>query len=94
MCNELFLTARQKIKKRNAFINNMPTDIKLSKTQLSRIIQSGGFLSALFIKFAGLLMKVAGSLTEHVLASLATVASASSIDGAIQTKSVEEEQLR
>ena len=28
---------------RNAFANNMSTDIKLSKAQISKIIQSGGF---------------------------------------------------
>ena len=44
---ELLLTTRQKIKSRNAFNNNMSTDIKLSKTQISKIIQSGGFLGSL-----------------------------------------------
>ena len=39
-----FLTTRQKTKIRNAFDNNMLTVIKLSKAQLSKIIQSGGFL--------------------------------------------------
>ena len=33
----LFLTTRQKTKIRNAFANNMSTDIKLSKSQLSKI---------------------------------------------------------
>ena len=37
----LLLTTRQKTKLGNAFNNNMPTDIKLSKTQISKIIQSG-----------------------------------------------------
>ena len=40
--HELFLTTRQTTKIRNAFANNMSTDIKLSKTQISKIIQSGG----------------------------------------------------
>ena len=40
--HELCLTTRQTTKIRNAFANNMPTDIKLSKTQISKIIQSGG----------------------------------------------------
>ena len=39
---ELFLTTRQIMKLRNAFANNMSTDIKLSKAQTSKIIQSGG----------------------------------------------------
>ena len=35
----LFLTTRQTTKIRNTFANNMSTDIKLSKTQISKIIQ-------------------------------------------------------
>ena len=42
--HELLLTTRQKTKLRNAFSNNMSTDLKLSKAQISKIIQSGGFL--------------------------------------------------
>ena len=41
--HELLLTTRQKTKLRNAFSNNMSTDLKLSKAQISRIIQSVGF---------------------------------------------------
>ena len=41
---ELLLTTRQKTKIRNAFNNNTFTDIKLSKAQINKIIQSGGFL--------------------------------------------------
>ena len=33
---------KQTTKIRNAFANNMSTDIKLSKAQISKIIQSGG----------------------------------------------------
>ena len=40
--HKLFLTTRQTIKIRNAFANNMSTDIKLSKAQISKIIESGG----------------------------------------------------
>ena len=64
----------------------MFTDIKLSKAQLSKIIQSVGFLGALLGKFAGPLMKVAVPLAKNVLAPLATMASASQIDRAIQRK--------
>ena len=39
--HELFLTRRQIAKLRNAFANNMSTDIKLSEAQISQIIQSG-----------------------------------------------------
>ena len=45
--HELLLTTRQKSKLRNALNNNMSTDIKLSKTQITKIIQSGGFLVSL-----------------------------------------------
>ena len=41
--HELLLTARQKTKLRNAFNNNISTDIKLSMAQISRVIQYGGF---------------------------------------------------
>ena len=59
--HELLLTARQKTKLRIAFEKNMSADIKLSKMQMSQIIQSGLFLSALLSKIAGPLMKVAVS---------------------------------
>ena len=36
--HELLLTTRQKTKLRNAFNNNMSTDLKLSKDQISKII--------------------------------------------------------
>ena len=42
--HELFLTTRQKIKIRNAFANNMSSDIKLSKAQIFKISQSDGFM--------------------------------------------------
>ena len=64
--HELLLTTRQKTKLRNAFNNNMPTDIKLSKAQITKIIQSGGFLGSLLSKLAGPLMKVAIPLTKNI----------------------------
>ena len=57
LLNELLLTTRQKAKVRNAF-NNMSTDLKLSKPQISKIIQSGEFLG-LLSKLPGPLMKIA-----------------------------------
>ena len=48
----------------------MPIDIKLSKTQISKIIQSGGFLGSLLSKVAGPLMKVAVPLVKDILAPL------------------------
>ena len=47
LSHELLLTSRQTTKLRNAIENNMSTDIKLAKAQVSKIIQSGGFLGSL-----------------------------------------------
>ena len=48
--HELLLTARQKTELRNGFNSNMSTDLKLSKSQISKIIQSGKFLRSLLSK--------------------------------------------
>ena len=61
----------------------MSTNIELSKAQISKIIQSGGFLGSLLSKIAGPLMKVAVPLTKNVLAPLGITAAASAIDGGI-----------
>ena len=42
----------------------MSTDIKLSKAQIFKIIQSGGLLGSLLSKIAGPLMKVAVPLAK------------------------------
>ena len=42
MPHELFITTTQTTKIRNALANNTSTDIKLSKAQISKMIQSGG----------------------------------------------------
>ena len=62
--HKLLLTETQKTKLRNAFNNNMSTDLKLSRAQISKIIQSGGFLGSLLSKLAGPLMKVAIPLAK------------------------------
>ena len=64
----------------------MSTDIKLSKVQISKIIQSGGFSGSLLRKLAGLLMKVAIPLAKNVLAPSGITAAASAIDAEIQKK--------
>ena len=84
--HKLLLTTRQRTKLRNAFNNNMSTDLKLSKAQISKIIQSGGFLGSLLSKLAGPLMKVAIPLAKNVLAPLGITAAASAIDAGIQKK--------
>ena len=59
--HELLLTTTQKSKLINGFNNNMSTEIKLSKAQNSKILQSGGFLGSLVSKLGGQEMKVAVS---------------------------------
>ena len=62
----------------------MATDIKLSKSQIKKLIQSGGFLGKLLSKLAGPLMKVALPLAKNVLAPLGLTAAMSAIDGSMQ----------
>ena len=64
----------------------MATDIKLSKAQIKKFIQSGRFLGKLLSKLAGPLMKVAMPLAKNVLAPLGLTAAMSAIDGSIQKK--------
>ena len=84
--HELLLTTRQNTKLRNAINNNLATDIKLSKAQIKKLIQSGGFLGKLLSKLAGPLMKVAMPLAKNVLAPLVLTAAMSATDGSIQKK--------
>ena len=84
--HELLLTTSQKTKLKNAFNNNMSTDLKLSKAQISKIIQSGGFLGSLLSKLAGPLMKVAIPLAKNVLTPLGITAAVLAIDAGIQKK--------
>ena len=84
--HELLLTTRQKTKPRNAFNNNVSTHLKLSKAEISKIIQSGGFLGSLLSKLFGPLMKVAIPLARNVLAPLRITAAAPAIEAGIQKK--------
>ena len=54
----------KKKKLRNTFSDNISTDLKLSKAQISKTLQSGGILGSLLSKLAGPLMKVAISLAK------------------------------
>ena len=83
--HELLMTKRQKTKLRNAFNNNRSIDIKLSKAQISKIIQPRGFLESLLSKSAGPLMKVAVPLAKNILAP-SGITAASRIDAGIQKK--------
>ena len=64
---ELLLTNRQVSSIRKAFANNSSVDIKFSKTQLSKMIQSGGFLG----KLLGPLLKTGLPFMKSVITPLA-----------------------
>ena len=68
--HELLLTTRQKTKLKNAFKNNMSTNLKLSKAQIFKIIQFGGFLGSLLSKLPGPLMKVTIPLAKKGFSSI------------------------
>ena len=90
--HELLLTKRQKTKIRNAFNNNRSTDIKLSKAQIIKIVQSDGFLG----KLLGLLLKTGLPLRKNVIKPLAKgvlillglTAAASAADAGIHKKNI------
>ena len=65
--HKLLLTNRQVSNRRKAFANHSSTDIKLSKTQLSKMIKSGGFLGRLL----GSLLKTGLPLIKNVIKPLA-----------------------
>ena len=84
------LTTRQKTKVRNAYNNNTSTDLKLSKAQISKIIQSGGFLGRLLgplLKTGLPLIKnVIKPVAKSVLIPLGWTAAASVADAGIHKK--------
>ena len=88
--HQLLLTNRQVSNICKAFANNSSIDIKLSKTQLSKMIQSGGFLGRLLgplLKTGLPLMKNAiKPLAKSVLIPLGLTAAASAADAGIHKK--------
>ena len=88
--HRLLLTSRQVTNLGKAFVNNSSTDVKLSKTQLSKMIQSGGFLGRLLgplLKTGLLLIKnVIKPLAKCVLIPLRLTAAASAADAEIHEK--------
>ena len=91
--HELLLTNRQIANLRKAFANHLSTDIKFSKAQLSKMIQSGGFLGKLLgplLKTGLPLMKsVIKPLGKSVLIPLGLTAEASAADAGIHKKILE-----
>ena len=87
LLHELLLTMRKK-KPRNAFNNNMSTQLKLSRAQISKIIQSGGFLGSLLSKLVRPLMKVVVPQAKSIFAPLEITGAASAVDAEIQKKNM------
>ena len=88
--HKLLLTNRQVANLRKAFADKSSTDIKLSKTQISKMIQSGGFLGRLFgplLKTGLPLIKnVIKPLAKSVLIPLGLTAAVSAADAGIHKK--------
>ena len=88
--HKLLLTNRQVTNLRKAFANHSSTDIQLSKTQLSKMIQSEGFLGRLLgplLKTGLPLIKnVIKPLAKSVLIPLGLTAAASAADAGIHKK--------
>ena len=88
--HELLLTNRQVANLRKAFAKNTLTDIMLSKTHLSKMIQSGRFLGRLLgplLRTGFPLMKsVIKPLAKSVLVPLGLTAAVSAADARIHKK--------
>ena len=88
--HELLLTTRPTSTLRNAIENNMPTDTKLSKDQISKIIQSGGLLGKLLgpLSKTGLplIKNIIKPLAKSVSIPLGLTAAASAANAGIQKK--------
>ena len=90
--HKLLSTNKQVSNLRKAFANNLSADIKFSKTQLSKMIQSGGFLGKLLgplLKTGLPLIKnVIKPLAKSVLIPLRLTAAASAADARIHKKNI------
>ena len=88
--HKLLLTNRQVENLRKAFANKSSTDINLSKTQLSKMVQSGRFVSRLLrplLKtWLPLIKNVIKPLTKKILIPLGLTAAASAADTGIYKK--------
>ena len=90
--HKLLLTNTQVLNLHKTFANYLSTDVKLSKTQLSKMIESGGFLGRLLgplLKTGLPLMKnVIKPLAKSVLIPLGITAAASAADAGINKKNL------
>ena len=92
--NNLLLNDRQVANICKAFSNNLSRDVKFSKTQLLKMMQSGGFLANLLSKLAGPLMKIAMPLAKNVLAPLGLNAAMSAIDAIFKNPIIKNDAIR
>ena len=76
----------KKTKLGNTFDNNMPTDLKLSRAQISKIIQSGGILGPLLKTGLPLIKNVIKPFAKSVLIPLGLTVAASAADAGIYKK--------
>ena len=89
--HKLLLTNKQVSNLRKAFANHLSVDIKLPKTQLSKIIQSGflgSLLGQLLKTGLPLIKNVIKPLAKSVLIALGLTASASAADARIHKKNI------
>ena len=88
--HKLLLTNRQVSNLRKVFANNSSIDIKLSQSQLSKMIQSGGFLGRLLSPLLKtglpLIKNMIKPLAKSVLIPLGLTAAASAADAGIHKK--------
>ena len=88
--HELLLTGRQVSSIRKTFSNNSSVDIKFSKSQLSKMIQSGGFpgkvLGPLLKTALPLIKYVVTPLAKSVLIALGLTTAASAADAGVHKK--------
>ena len=88
--HNLLSANRQVVNLHKAFANESSTDIRLSKSQLSKMIQSGGFLGRLLgplLKAGWTLIKYKiKSLAKSVLIPLGLTAAAAAADAGIHKK--------
>ena len=95
--HKLLITNRQVANFRKAFANYLSTDIKKLKNQLSKMIQSGGFLgrtiSPLLKAGFPLIKNVIKLLAKSILIPLGLTAAASATDAGIHKKILESRNL-
>ena len=82
----MFLTQTQINKLREKVENHMSTDIKLSKSQINKLLKEEGALGSILARFLQKVIKPALSLGKNILAPLGLSAAMSATDAVIQKK--------